>query len=111
MDDILNTDFFAHVPPEARRGPKPGTPRGKKKSKSMFFTDEVIEKLTSNPGKWMIIAEGATNTNNSNSIRWTRKHPGFKTVCRKLPSNPPEAPLTVYAVYRPVEEAQEEESV
>lgn len=98
--NIEETNFFANVPPEGRRGPKKGT-SGRK---SKIFTDDKISELLANPNKWIILLEGADTNTNSNAISWTRRHPGFKTTCRKMSSNPADKPLTIFAIYRPEKE-------
>lgn len=88
---------FGGVPPKSRPGPKKGS-YGKK---SKIWTPEKLEELRNNPGRWIILYEGATVNENSNAIQYTRRHTEFKTVCRKLPDNPPNAPLTIFALYTP----------
>lgn len=99
--NLEDTNFFKNVPPPAgKRGPK----RGTSGRKSKIFTEDVLSELMGDPEVWYPIKEGATVNENSNAIAWTRRHPEFKTVCRKMPDNPVEAPLTIYAVYKPNKE-------
>lgn len=95
MSNLDEMGFFQNVPPKSRPGPKPGS--GGRKSK--IFTEDKLRELYANEGKWIILAEGVTVNQNSNAISYTRRHPEFKTVCRKLPDNPPNAPLTIFAIY------------
>ena len=108
MTDEHLSDFlsnFGGVPPKRKPGPKKGT--GGRKSK--IFTEEKLEELYKNPGRWLVLYEGASVNQNSNAISYTRRHPEFKTVCRKLPDNPPSTPLTIFAIYNPQEETTEED--
>lgn len=101
--NLNDVGFFDNVPPPAKRGPKPGQ-TGRK---SKIFTEDKLAELWKNPGKWIILYEGATIDQNSNAAAYARRHPEYSTVCRKLPDNPPEAPLTIFAVYRPNKEEED----
>lgn len=93
---IMNEGDFAAPPPPGKPGPKPGQ-AGRK---SKIFTDDKIALMTSNPGKWIILKQPATQNQYSNAIQWTKRNEGFKVVGRHSPDNPPDAKITLFAVYR-----------
>lgn len=86
---------FVEPPPPLKPGPKPGH-TGKK---SRIFTDDKVELLVNNPGRWIVLKESTTQNQYSNAVQWVRRNEGFKVVGRHNPNNPPSSKLTLFAVY------------
>lgn len=86
---------FSEPPAPGKPGPKPGQ-AGRK---SKIFTDDKLELMTTNPGKWIILKKPATQNHYSNAVQWVKRNPGFSVVGRHQPENPTDAKITLFAVY------------
>lgn len=68
--------------------------------KSSVFTDEVIESLKSNPGKWAVLLPSAKDSQVGNAQAWAKRRPGFEVTSRTY-DRESEASKRVYARFDP----------
>lgn len=77
--------------------------------KSSVFTDEVVDGLKSNPGKWAVLLPKAKSSQVGNAQAWAKRRPGFEVTSRTF-DRESDTPNRVYARFNPdrVESDQKE---